>query len=191
METILIYIFKSLKNPLKPSLVEWKQDNSSLWCKHVSGALETSLVEWKRQADHSFLHLGNPLETSLVEWKPFRLMLATFSPLRLGNFLSGIETKKEILKVGWNIGLGNFLSGMETIPRTGTFGSAGALGNFLSGMETRTHPRPLGNFLSGMETFDGWPNGGRSERPLETSLVEWKRLSCSSRTPDASPWKLP
>ena len=32
----------------------------------------------------------------------------------LGNFLSGMETKKEILKVGWNIGLGNFLSGMET-----------------------------------------------------------------------------
>ena len=32
----------------------------------------------------------------------------------LGNFLSGMETKRDILKVKMSIFLGNFLSGMET-----------------------------------------------------------------------------
>ena len=48
----------------------------------------------------------------------------------------------------------------------------------------------LGNFLSGMET-DSCGAGGGGYLPLETSLVEWKRLAMTVPLTIAVPWKLP
>ena len=49
----------------------------------------------------------------------------------------------------------------------------------------------LGNFLSGMETY---PETGRrraGREPLETSLVEWKRVGRAGDGEALLPWKLP
>ena len=71
---------------------------------------------------------------------------------------------------------------METIRRPGRRPVAKCLGNFLSGMETRdifghdAGASCLGNFLSGMETNSECGGGVHRAAPLETSLVEWKRI---------------
>ena len=92
--------------------------------------------------------------------------------------------------------LGNFLSGMETRGPQVVETAASCLGNFLSGMETRELLRfgivdaHLGNFLSGMETAFGGEKL-RIALALETSLVEWKPSTGPLGMESAIPWKLP
>ena len=54
----------------------------------------------------------------------------------LGNFLSGMETRRQRPRHKGTQGLGNFLSGMETSIRRSIRRLSPCLGNFLSGMET-------------------------------------------------------
>ena len=85
---------------------------------------------------------------------------------------------------------------METFIVVYCFRSRMSLGNFLSGMETgskkrsENHGPRLGNFLSGMETGEDVILDN-IYTPLETSLVEWKRLMHSFAQPPICPWKLP
>ena len=55
-------------------------------------ALETSLVEWKRRGGTIMKGYNKALETSLVEWKLENALSGATADMRLGNFLSGMET---------------------------------------------------------------------------------------------------
>ena len=71
-----------------------------------------------------------------MEWKQGEAQVFGNVSLRLGNFLSGMETAKRCGIQEGAVGLGNFLSGMETGIRSLPERSTSILGNFLSGMET-------------------------------------------------------
>ena len=78
---------------LETSLVEWKL-LAPVDGGQVQPALETSLVEWKQFSNAYERFHGSALETSLVEWK-LPTPTLYFRPLcRLGNFLSGMETRR-------------------------------------------------------------------------------------------------
>ena len=103
-------------------------------------ALETSLVEWKRRGGTIMNGYNKALETSLVEWKLENALSGATADMRLGNFLSGMETRCEVQHRRERDLLGNFLSGMETFLQSGQFIPTVPLGNFLSGMETSVRP---------------------------------------------------
>ena len=113
-----------------------------------------------------------------MEWKQLVKELVYILLRRLGNFLSGMETRGRWVWGGAFRGLGNFLSGMETW-RLWKIGET-VLGNFLSGMETPQRQGKRG-YATALETsLVEWKRHKKSGAlapllPLETSLVEWKR----------------
>ena len=69
METRPIPSFGSSRRPpLKPSLVEWKQE-IVVMLDMIDNTLKPSLVEWKQEIVVMLDMIDNTLKPSLVEWK--------------------------------------------------------------------------------------------------------------------------
>ena len=100
--------------PLKPSLVEWKPQETRRR-RAKAEPLKPSLVEWKQILSASAPGTTYPtLKPSLVEWKQGLKIPREVVPVPLETFLGGMETGGVRVGPIYSTNLETFLGGMET-----------------------------------------------------------------------------